>query len=196
MSAQQVHGGIKLCHALVRSIIAIGVVNGGQNAIFGADGLHVGTGIGRKAHDMQGFVKGGDAAIQRFERQIIDNGAQTFEFLARLQKFDGRFGLAFSDGVGYNWIDTLKEVAAQQVTDLELEKAAFRFPINTPMTKEAYFYRTIFQNYFPGDEPAKTVPGGKSVACSTPEALAWDKSLNNVIDPSGRAVQQVHIKSY
>ncbi len=102
----------------------------------------------------------------------------------------------FSDGVGYNWIDTLKEVAAQQVTDLELEKAAYRFPINTPMTKEAYFYRTIFHNYFPGDEPAKTVPGGKSVACSTPEALAWDKSLNNVIDPSGRAVQKVHIKSY
>jgi len=102
----------------------------------------------------------------------------------------------FSDGVGYNWIDTLKEVAAGQVTDLELEKASYRFPINTPMTKEAYFYRTIFHNYFPGDEAAKTVPGGKSVACSTPEALAWDKSLNNVIDPSGRAVQKVHIKSY
>jgi len=102
----------------------------------------------------------------------------------------------FSDGVGYNWIDTLKEVAAGQVTDLELEKAGYRFPINTPMTKEAYFYRTIFNHFYPGDEAAKCIPGGKSVACSTPEALAWDKSLNNMIDPSGRAVQQVHKKSY
>ena len=102
----------------------------------------------------------------------------------------------FSDGVGYNWIDTLKEVAAEQVSDLELENATFRFPINTPMTKEGYYYRTIFETRFPGDQAAKTVPGGKSVACSTPEALAWDNSLNNVIDPSGRAVQQVHKKSY
>ncbi len=102
----------------------------------------------------------------------------------------------FSDGVGYSWIDTLKEVAEKQVTDLELEKAAYRFPVNTPMTKEAYFYRSIFEHHFPGDEAAKCVPGGKSVACSTPEALMWDKSLNNVIDPSGRAVQKVHKKSY
>ena len=102
----------------------------------------------------------------------------------------------FSDGVGYSWIDTLKETAEKQVTDLELEKAAYRFPVNTPMTKEAYFYRTIFEHHFPGDEAAKCVPGGKSVACSTPEALMWDKSLNNVIDPSGRAVQKVHKKSY
>lgn len=102
----------------------------------------------------------------------------------------------FSDGVGYSWIDTLKEVAAEQVSDLELENAAFRFPINTPMTKEGYYYRTLFEKAFPGDQAAKTVPGGKSVACSTPEALAWDNSLNNVIDPSGRAVQQVHNKSY
>ncbi len=102
----------------------------------------------------------------------------------------------FSDGVGYNWIDSLKEVASKHVKDLELEKAAYRFPINTPLTKEAYFYRIIFNNFFPGDQAANCVPGGKSVACSTPEALAWDKSLNNVIDPSGRAVQEVHNKSY
>ncbi len=102
----------------------------------------------------------------------------------------------FSDGVGYNWIDTLKEITSGQVSDLELEKAAFRFPVNTPLTKEAYFYRTVFNNFYPGDEAARCVPGGKSVACSTPEALAWDKTLNNMIDPSGRAVQQVHKKSY
>ncbi len=102
----------------------------------------------------------------------------------------------FSDGVGYNWIDTLKDVAATEVSDLELENAAFRFPVNTPMTKEGYYYRIIFEKAFPGDQAAKTVPGGKSVACSTPEALAWDNSLNNVIDPSGRAVQKVHKESY
>lgn len=102
----------------------------------------------------------------------------------------------FSDGVGYNWIDTLKQVAEEYVSDLELEKANFKFPINTPLTKEAYYYRTIFEKHFPGDQAANTVPGGKSVACSTPEALAWDNSLKNVIDPSGRAVQQVHKESY
>lgn len=102
----------------------------------------------------------------------------------------------FSDGVGYGWIDTLKKVADEQVKDLELENAAYRFPVNTPETKEAYYYRTIFDKHFPGDQAAKTVPGGKSVACSTPEALAWDNSLNKVIDPSGRAVQKVHKASY
>lgn len=102
----------------------------------------------------------------------------------------------FSDGVGYGWIDTLKRVAEEQVKDLELENAAYRFPINTPTTKEGYYYRSIFDKFFPGEQAAKTVPGGKSVACSTPEALAWDNSLNNMIDPSGRAVQQVHKASY
>jgi asparagine synthase (glutamine-hydrolysing) len=102
----------------------------------------------------------------------------------------------FSDGVGYNWIDTLKQIAEEQVKNLELEHAAYRFPINTPTTKEGYYYRSIFDKFFPGEQAAKTVPGGKSVACSTPEALAWDNSLNNMIDPSGRAVQQVHKASY
>jgi asparagine synthase (glutamine-hydrolysing) len=102
----------------------------------------------------------------------------------------------FSDGVGYNWIDTLKLVAEEQISDLELQNASYRFPVNTPVTKEAYYYRTIFSEFFPGDVPAKTIPGGKSVACSTPEALAWDKELNNIIDPSGRAVKNVHVKSY
>lgn len=102
----------------------------------------------------------------------------------------------FSDGVGYGWIDTLKQVADEQVNDLELEHAAYRFPINTPTTKEAYYYRSVFDKHFPGEQAAKTVPGGKSVACSTPEALAWDNSLNKMIDPSGRAVQQVHKASY
>ncbi|WP_440053108.1 asparagine synthase B [Pseudoalteromonas sp. T1lg65] len=93
----------------------------------------------------------------------------------------------FSDGVGYSWIDTLKEHVAQQVSDSDLENAQYRFPINTPDSKEAYYYRSIFESHFPGEAAAKCVPHGKSVACSTPEALAWDESFANNADPSGRA---------
>ena len=102
----------------------------------------------------------------------------------------------FSDGVGYNWIDTLKKVSEEEITDNQMENAHFKFPINTPQSKEAYYFRQIFAEHFPTDSAASCVPGGPSVACSTPEALAWDKSLNNVIDPSGRAVQNVHKESY
>lgn len=102
----------------------------------------------------------------------------------------------FSDGVGYNWIDTLKQVAEQQISDQQLKNARFRFPVNTPQTKEAYMFRSIFAEHFPGDDAAACVPGGPSVACSTPDALKWDQSLNNVIDPSGRAVKNVHKDSY
>ncbi|PHQ76784.1 MAG: asparagine synthase B [Shewanella sp.] len=102
----------------------------------------------------------------------------------------------FSDGVGYSWIDGLKELTAEKVDDLQLANAKFRFPYNTPDTKEGYYYRCFFEELFPLDSAAKTVPGGKSVACSTPEALAWDKSLRDVIDPSGRAVQSVHTSAY
>ncbi|SQH76283.1 asparagine synthetase B [Shewanella benthica] len=102
----------------------------------------------------------------------------------------------FSDGVGYSWIDGLKELAAEKVDDLQLANAKFRFPYNTPDTKEGYYYRCFFEDLFPLETAAKTVPGGKSVACSTPEALAWDKSLRDVIDPSGRAVQSVHDSAY
>ncbi|MCO7224570.1 asparagine synthase B [Pleionea sp. CnH1-48] len=102
----------------------------------------------------------------------------------------------FSDGVGYSWIDTLKAYAEEQVSDEQLKNAQYRFPLNTPETKEAYFYREIFHHHFPSQSAAATVPGGKSVACSTPEALAWDQSLNQCIDPSGRAVASVHEDSY
>jgi len=102
----------------------------------------------------------------------------------------------FSDGVGYSWIDTLKEQAAQKVSDEELANAAERFPINPPQNKEEYLYRSIFAEHFPSDTAALTVPSVKSVACSTPEALAWDASFQNVNDPSGRAVANVHNESY
>ena len=102
----------------------------------------------------------------------------------------------FSDGVGYAWIDSLKAHAAVLVSDRELEHARFRFPCNTPATKEAYFYRTLFERHFPQDWAARCVPGGPSVACSTAAALDWDPSLRNVLDPSGRAVRDVHQQSH
>jgi len=102
----------------------------------------------------------------------------------------------FSDGVGYNWIDTLKAQASKEVTDEQLLNAKYRFPINPPPTKEEYFYRTIFSEHFPSDSAALCVPSVPSVACSTPEALAWDASFKNMNDPSGRAVKSVHNDSY
>jgi len=102
----------------------------------------------------------------------------------------------FSDGVGYSWIDQLKEYADSQVTDGQLDNARFKFPHNTPDSKEGYLFRTIFEAHFPLDVAAKCIPGGKSVACSTPEALAWDASFQNMNEPSGRAIAAVHNDSY
>jgi asparagine synthase (glutamine-hydrolysing) len=98
----------------------------------------------------------------------------------------------FSDGVGYSWIDSLKELVETEVTDQMMEAAAYRFPINTPLTKEAYYYRSIFEEHFPLESAALCVPYGKSVACSTPAALEWDAKFKELADPSGRAVLDVH----
>ena len=102
----------------------------------------------------------------------------------------------FSDGVGYLWIDTLKAQAESRVSDKDLAQAASRFPINPPSTKEGYWYRDMFESHFPSASAASTVPGGKSVACSTEKALEWDIRLQNVVDPSGRAVTDVHADGY
>lgn len=102
----------------------------------------------------------------------------------------------FSDGVGYSWIDTLKQVTASSVSDEELAHAADRFPINPPRNKEEYFYRSLFAAHFPSDSAARSVPSVPSVACSTAEALAWDKTFANMNDPSGRAVSGVHCQAY
>ena len=102
----------------------------------------------------------------------------------------------FSDGVGYSWIDTLKEITSKAVTDEQMANAAERFPINTPMNKEEYYYRSIFEEYFPSESAARSVPSVPSVACSTAEALAWDASFKNLNDPSGRAVAGVHEEAY
>ncbi len=102
----------------------------------------------------------------------------------------------FSDGVGYNWIDTLREVAEQKVSDKQMERAAERFPINPPMSKEEYWYRTMFEEHFASASAASTVPSVPSVACSSAVALEWDTSFRNRVDPSGRAVKAVHTEAY
>ncbi len=101
----------------------------------------------------------------------------------------------FSDGVGYSWIDTLKEVAAKQISDQQLETASFRFPYNTPTSKEGYLYREIFEELFPLPSAAECVPGGPSVACSSAKAIEWDEAFKTMNDPSGRAVG-VHQSAY
>ena len=98
----------------------------------------------------------------------------------------------FSDGVGYGWIDGLKAAAAARVSDAMLAEAPLRFPVNPPATKEAYWYRELFERQFPGEACARTVPAGKSIACSSPAAIAWDAAFAAAADPSGRAVAGVH----
>lgn len=102
----------------------------------------------------------------------------------------------FSDGVGYGWIDTLKEVVAKEITDEQLANAKYKFPIQTPTSKEEYYYRSIFTEHFPSDTAALSVPQEASVACSTKVALEWDEAFKNMNDPSGRAVAAVHADAY
>ena len=102
----------------------------------------------------------------------------------------------FSDGVGYSWIDSLKELVEEKVSDADLAAGAERYKVNPPKNKEEYYYRTIFESHFPSETAAATVPSVKSVACSTAEALAWDEAFQNMNDPSGRAVLSVHEDSY
>lgn len=102
----------------------------------------------------------------------------------------------FSDGVGYSWIDTLKEVVEAEVTDEQLANAKYKFPLQTPTNKEEFYYRTIFTEHFPSDAAALCVPQEASVACSTQIALEWDEAFKNMNDPSGRAVAKVHDDAY
>ena len=129
---------------------------------------------------------------ERMEKWILRKAFESYlpESVAWRQKEQ------FSDGVGYSWIDSLKELVAGAVTDEDVSNAFFRFKVNPPMSKEEYYYRSIFEEHFPSDSAAETVPSVPSVACSTPEALAWDESLQNVNDPSGRAVAGVHDEAY
>lgn len=102
----------------------------------------------------------------------------------------------FSDGVGYSWIDTLKAMVNEEISDEQLANAKFKFPIQTPLSKEEYYYRSIFSEHFPSDTAAWSVPQEASVACSTKVALEWDEAFKKMNDPSGRAVANVHEEAY
>jgi asparagine synthase (glutamine-hydrolysing) len=134
------------------------------------------------------FKMAGNGRIEKAVLREAFEGALPKEILWRQKE-------QFSDGVGYGWIDGLKAHAEAQVSDREFAAAPKRFPINPPATKEAYFYRNIFEQYFPGDACAQTIPGGKSIACSSAAAIAWDPAFANAADPSGRAVAGVHLSA-
>ena len=102
----------------------------------------------------------------------------------------------FSDGVGYSWIDSLKELVSNVVSDSDFENASKIFPINPPQNKEEFYYRSIFKDHFPSAAAAKSVPSVPSVACSTPQALEWDEAFKNMNDPSGRSISNIHNESY
>ena len=102
----------------------------------------------------------------------------------------------FSDGVGYNWIDTLKKVVEDQISDKNMKEASLRFPFQTPATKEEYYYRSLFSEHFPSETAASCVPQEPSVACSTKIALKWDEAFKSLNEPSGRAISKVHDDAY
>jgi asparagine synthase (glutamine-hydrolysing) len=131
-------------------------------------------------------------AGNRIEKWILRKAFETYlpESVAWRQKEQ------FSDGVGYSWIDTLREMTSKLVTDEQFAHAEYRFPIHTPQNKEEYYYRTIFSELFPSDSAALCVPSVPSVACSTPVALEWDEAFRRMNEPSGRAVKTVHEKAY
>ncbi|WP_340202159.1 asparagine synthase B [Ascidiimonas sp. W6] len=129
---------------------------------------------------------------ERMEKWVIRKAFEAYlpESVAWRQKEQ------FSDGVGYSWIDTLKEMVETEVSDEQLANAKYKFPIQTPTSKEEYYYRSIFTEHFPSDAAALSVPQEASVACSTKIALEWDEAFKNMNDPSGRAVAQVHEDAY
>jgi asparagine synthase (glutamine-hydrolysing) len=135
--------------------------------------------------DAQAKMAGGGRIEKAVLREAFE-GALPHEILWRQKE-------QFSDGVGYGWIDGLKARAEAYVSDAMFAQAELRFPVNPPQTKEAYWYRELFEREFPGEACARTVPGGKSIACSSPAAIAWDPAFAQAADPSGRAVAGVHL---
>jgi asparagine synthase (glutamine-hydrolysing) len=132
----------------------------------------------------------------RIEKWIIRNAFDDQENPYLPESVLWRQKEQFSDGVGYSWIDMLKMEAEKKVTDLQMKHADSRFPQSSPQTKEDYMYREIFQTLFPSPSAVKSVPFGKSIACSTEKALEWDQSFQNAADPSGRSVAGVHVDAY
>ena len=129
---------------------------------------------------------------QRIEKWILRKAFEDLlpESIAWRQKEQ------FSDGVGYNWIDTLKKMTEEKVSDAEFARRENRFPVNPPKTKEEYYYREIYSRLFPSDSAARCVPHEAGVACSTAKALEWDAAWKSMDEPSGRAIAGVHDKAY
>lgn len=128
----------------------------------------------------------------KIEKHIL---RQTFEsYLPK--KIVWRQKEQFSDGVGYSWIDALKQLAQTKITDTQLKNAYVRLPYNTPTNKEGYMYREIFETLFPLPSEISLVPGGPSIACCTAKAIEWDKAFKQINDPSGRAALGVHNEAY
>jgi len=144
-----------------------------------------------------------DVAMRINPKDKLINGERMEKWVVR-KAFEGmlpesvawRQKEQFSDGVGYSWIDTLKEVVNEEISDEQLANAKFRFPLQTPTSKEEFYYRSIFEEHFPSDAAALCVPQEASVACSTQIALEWDEAFKNMNDPSGRAVANVHTEAY
>ena len=162
-----------------------------------------GMGRGRaRAFPRQGVPRRGDAAQPCSPRCARKDHRKENRARGISGYAPGRSGMAPERavqrrGVGYSWIDTLlKAVTSQAVSDEQMAHAAERFPVNTPMNKEEYYYRSIFEEYFPSESAARSVPSVPSVACSTAEALAWDEAFKNMNEPSGRAVAGVHEEAY
>jgi len=158
---------------------------------------------------------GVEARVPFLDREFLDvamtiNPAEKMTGPGRIEKFILREAFAdllpesiawrqkeqFSDGVGYSWIDGVKAFAGKQVSDKQMSHAAQRFPVNPPHSKEAYLFRRLFDSHFPLRSAADCVPGGPTVACSSPEAVLWDASLQGINDPSGRAMKTVHREAY
>ena len=129
---------------------------------------------------------------QRMEKWILRKAFEDYlpdEILWRQKE-------QFSDGVGYSWIDSLKEYVSDLISDQEMADAKIKFPIKTPTTKEEYYYRSLFSEHFPSNTAAMSVPQEPSVACSTKIALEWDEAFKSVNEPSGRAISKVHQDAY
>jgi asparagine synthase (glutamine-hydrolysing) len=138
-----------------------------------------------------------DPALKMCPGKTIEKGVVREGFADMLpESIAWRQKEQFSDGVGYSWIDTLKKITSESVSDEQMAHAAERFPINPPLCKEEYYYRSIFEEHFPSASAARSVNQEASVACSTAIALEWDEAFKNMNDPSGRAVKGVHEQAY
>lgn len=146
-------------------------------------------------------IRAGDEKRGKIEKYVLRKAFDTPEDPYLPEEILWRQKEQFSDGVGYSWIDSLRAKAAEKISDSQWETREKRFPFNTPTTKEAYYYREIFESHFPGEAARRTVPGGPSVACSTPAAIEWDEAFKLLAassggECSGRSVAGVHDSAY